>query len=134
MYQSLGKLTEQSWNEWNLSQELKDILSLSKTLRDFRKEWKTTAHRNKNRNRVPSGSCSICKDFEDSKKCIQYLQVSKTGLYTLEKKLIIPEEDPALVRYCLHPIFCTELISTSPGRFRGKMSAFERSQFRIHQF
>ncbi|KAG8215291.1 hypothetical protein J3R82DRAFT_8860 [Butyriboletus roseoflavus] len=98
MYSAICRLDENVWSTWNLSPTIKDILSLSKMLRNARKNWKVKAHRNRNRNRDPSnGECKTCMHLDDSHKCIQYLQVQESGLdYVLKNHMIIPEEGDAM--------------------------------------
>lgn len=97
-YQGICRLTDESWAGWKLSPTVKEILTLSKTLRNDRKVWKAQGHQNKNRDRDPSDhECQACRNLSESHKCIQRVLVNESRLkHDVEEKLIIPEQQGAI--------------------------------------
>ncbi|KAF9219273.1 hypothetical protein BS17DRAFT_770121 [Gyrodon lividus] len=86
--------TKEKKSMWNLSEEMQEILRLSKVLWDDRKDWKAKAHHAQNRNRNhdnPDRNCHACAHLEPSERCIRYITTSKSGLTDLLNKLIITE-------------------------------------------
>lgn len=97
MYTAICRLEEDAWSKSTFSEELKDILRLSRSLREDRKLWKASSHRNRNRNQNPSDKkCEVCRDLQDSEKCVRYVSVHENDTKDLENKLIIPESDYAI--------------------------------------
>lgn len=85
MYHSLCQLTKKNWKKWNISNDLKIILSTSKRFRKECKAWKSNAHWNQNWNCNPeessnSWSCQACIHLDDGEKCIWYHTVHESGL------------------------------------------------------
>ena len=85
MYHSLCQLAKKNWKKWNISNDLKIILSTSKRFRKECKAWKSNAHWNQNWNCNPkessnSWSCQACIHLDDGEKCIWYHTVHESGL------------------------------------------------------
>lgn len=94
MWCAICRLTEEEWSRSTLSDEVKDILKLSKKLRDSRKRWKSGSHFNRNHNRNPSDkACEVCRDLPNSQKCVQYISVHEHNWKDLENKLIVLENE-----------------------------------------
>lgn len=95
-YRLICRLREEEWSNWNISADMKEILTLSQKLRNDRKGWKTEGHWNRNRNRVVAeegdGKCMACAHLEDSQKCVQYHRV-RERIFTevLQNKLVLPD-------------------------------------------
>lgn len=129
IYSGICRLTEQTWSKWNLSSELKDILSLSKMLREDRKRWKTQAHRNRNRN-GPGQECRNCEHLEDSQKCIRKVPVRESGLSSmLETKLIIPEATDAI-----RPLVRERCYASPPFEHLICLSGVQQADFQTNAF
>ncbi|KAH7904079.1 hypothetical protein BJ138DRAFT_1119749 [Hygrophoropsis aurantiaca] len=98
VYGEICRLEAVSWVDWGLSEQMQEILSLSKQLRDNRKAWKAWAHGDRNRNRDPSEhKCRLCTHLGDSDKCKQYIAVQDGNLkFALENKLIVADGDDML--------------------------------------
>ena len=102
MYRSLCRLTEENWERWKISEDLKIILSASRKFREERKVWKSKAHQNRNWNRNPeenpdNPSCQACAHLDDGEKCVQYRTVHESDLVnSIRDKLVIPEENDVL--------------------------------------
>lgn len=121
VYRSICRLDEESWSKWNISPNMRVILSLSRKLREGRHSWKSEAHRKRNRNRSPEGhprspQCQACKLLgDDLRKCVQVYNVQETNLRDLiQHKLVLPEEKDVLspsVRPCPSCVYSAELLT-----------------------
>ncbi|KAF8414636.1 hypothetical protein L210DRAFT_989912 [Boletus edulis BED1] len=102
LYRSICRLKEDDWSRWDLSPNMRDILKLSRKLREDRRDWKAEAHGNRNRNRNPEENpvapeCQKCVHMDHKERCIQVHKVHEvTSNNALQTKMVIPDEDDVL--------------------------------------